>query len=56
MSEEERRALLAKMQASAEAAKSLTKEEATRRLIADGFLDASGKLSPSYGGAGKDRG
>lgn len=55
MSEEERRALLEKMQAAAEEAKNLTKEEATRLLIQEGFLDANGKLSPSYGGPDKER-
>lgn len=55
MSEEERRALLETLQASTEEAKNLTKEEATRRLIDGGFLTESGKLSPSYGGASKDK-
>lgn len=54
MSEEERRALLEKMQAAAQEAKTLSKEEATKRLIDEGFLTRQGTLSPSYGGPNKN--
>jgi hypothetical protein len=50
MSEEERRALLAKMEASIEEAKILTPEEAKGRLIAEGLLNDEGKLAAEYGG------
>lgn len=53
MSEEERRALLAKMQASVEEAKNLTQEQARQRLASEGFCDDRGDLSPSYGGEPK---
>lgn len=54
MSEEERRALLERMQASIEEAKKLSPEEATERLVAEGLCDAEGNLDPSYGGPSKD--
>lgn len=53
MSEEERRALLAKMEASSEEAKSLTQEQARKRLSQEGYIDAKGELRPEYGGPAK---
>jgi hypothetical protein len=50
MSEDERRALLEKMQQTIAEAKTLTKEQARERLAAEGFTDQAGKLSPDYGG------
>lgn len=54
MSDDERQALLAKMQASIEEAKRLTQEQARHRLAAEGFCDEKGELSPSYGGETKE--
>ena len=53
MSEEERQRLLEKMRAVAEESKTLTREEATKRLIDEGFLTPAGNLSPMYGGESK---
>lgn len=50
MSEDERQALLAKMQRTIVEAKKLTKRQARLRLAAEGFTDESGKLSANYGG------
>jgi hypothetical protein len=50
MSEEERRAILEKLQQTTAEAKKLTQEEARQKLVAEGFTDQSGKLSTDYGG------
>lgn len=55
MSDEERRALLEKVNASIEEVKSLTQEEARQRLAAEGFCDDHGELSPEYGGELSDK-
>ena len=50
MTDHEREALLAKMRASVEQAKNLTKQQARQKLAQEGFCDAQGRLSPAYGG------
>ncbi len=54
MSDEERRAILERMQTSIAEAATLTQDEARRRLAAEGFCDERGRLSPAYGGKAKD--
>jgi hypothetical protein len=50
MTETERRALLERVKESTRAAKLMSSEEATRRLIDEGFLDRKGRVSPKYAG------
>jgi hypothetical protein len=51
MSEEERRAILERLEASIIEAQTLTQDEARRRLAAEGFCDEKGRLRPAYGGS-----
>lgn len=55
MSEQERRELLAKMDASIEQTKSETPEQTRERLAREGYIDSNGELKPEYGGPLKDR-
>ena len=50
MSEEERRRLLRRIEASIEEAKVLTPEQAREKLSQEGFCDDKGQLAPAYGG------
>jgi hypothetical protein len=50
MSEEERRKLLRRIEASIEEAKGLTPEQAREKLAREGFCDENGQLAPAYGG------
>ncbi|MGH7022102.1 MAG: hypothetical protein ACREEB_00775 [Caulobacteraceae bacterium] len=50
MTDNERKQLLAKIEKETKQAKSLTREEARRRLIDGGFLTEDGQLSARYGG------
>jgi len=50
MSEEERKALLERIQASTEAARRMTPDQARQRLQQEGFCDENGRLLPAYGG------
>jgi hypothetical protein len=50
MLEEERQALLQKINASTEEARQMTRDEATKRLHSEGFCDERGRLASAYGG------
>jgi hypothetical protein len=50
MSDEERREILERIKSSIAEAATLSKDEARRRLAAEGFCDERGRLSPAYGG------
>ena len=50
MSDEEREALLKKIQASTEEARKMTREEARKRLQTEGYCDERGRLTADYGG------
>ena len=50
MTEDERLALIAKLETSIEETKLLTPEQALGILYRDGFVDIEGNLAPEYGG------
>jgi hypothetical protein len=50
MTKDERRSLLAKLEASRIAASKMTPQEARAKLVAEGLLDCDGNLRPEYGG------
>jgi hypothetical protein len=50
VTDEERQALLAKLEANRIAASKMTPQEARAKLIAEGLLDCDGNLRPEYGG------
>lgn len=50
MTEDERRRLMDRLQASIEETKSLTPAQALERLWKEGFCDENGQLTPAYGG------
>ena len=50
MTDEERRALSARIAKKTREAKAMTPEEALRRLVESGIYTEDGRLSPRYGG------
>ena len=56
MTDAERNALLKRIAAFTKAVKSMSSEEATRRLIDEGLYDKHGRLTKQYGGKATARG
>lgn len=55
MSDEERRNLLRRIEASIEQARVLTPAQAREKLSQEGFCDEKGELAPAYGGMKSER-